>query len=186
MTHTMTNEQLAAALGVSERTIPRLRKKGLPIPMEGEDPKAWALRAEHWRKQNRRPPGRPRDKEQTPDQADAEARFRLARAIKVELEVAVIKGELHSRKQCEAEHTRRVGEMTIAMLGIGQSVARRCYNRTPDVIQQLIDEEVRRRLLVLSDGGMPDDDPAAAAAAASEAPEAEQPDAGDAGGLPAT
>ena len=180
----MTNEELAAALGVSERTIPRMRKRGLPIPMEGEDLKAWAIRAEHWRKTNRRPPGRPRDKEPTPDEAESDARWRLARAVKLELEVAEKKRELHSKKQCEAEHTRRVQEMTIGMMGVGQAVARRVYNRTPDIVQAIIDEEVRRRLQVLSDGGMPDDGGDAPEEA--EATEAEQPDAGDAGGLPPT
>jgi phage terminase Nu1 subunit (DNA packaging protein) len=155
-----TNDELAAALGVSARTIPRMRKRGMPAPADGEDLQEWAKRASVWRTENRKPPGRPVDK--TPEEQDAETRFRLARAIKIELEVEQIKGRLHSKDECEAAHARRCHEVTISLLGLGQAVARRCYQRTPDVIQEIIDEEVRRRLLVLSEGGIVVDDDSAA------------------------
>lgn len=153
---TNTNEELATALGVSSRTIPRLRKRGMPLPAEGEDLQEWAKRAETWRRENRKPPGRPVDK--SVEEQDADTRFRLARAIKIELEVEEKKGNLHSKKECEAAHTRRCHEVTISMLGLGQAVARRCYQRTPDVIQEIIDEEVRRRLQVLAEGGIVDEE----------------------------
>lgn len=150
-----TNEELASALGVSVRTIPRMRKRGLPAPAEGEDLQEWAKRAATWRRENRKPPGRPADK--SIEEQDADARFRLARAIKIELEVEEKKGNLHSKRECEAAHARRCHELTISFLGLGQAVARRCYQRTPDVIEQIIDDEVRRRLQVLADGGIADD-----------------------------
>lgn len=150
-----TNDELAAALGVSARTIPRMRKRGMPAPAEGEDLQEWAKRASVWRTENRKPPGRPVDK--SIEEQDADARWRLARAIKIELEVEEKKGNLHSKAQCEAAHARRCHELTISFLGLGQAVARRCYQRTPDVIQQIIDDEVRHRLQVLADGGIVDD-----------------------------
>lgn len=151
-----TNDELAAALGVSARTIPRMRKRGMPAPTDGEDLQVWARRASVWRTENRKPPGRPVDK--SPEEQDADARWRLARAIKIELEVEEKKGTLHSKEQCEAAHARRCHEVNISLLGLGQAVARRCYQRTPDVIQQIIDDEVRRRLLVLAEGGIVVDD----------------------------
>ncbi len=153
-----TNEELAAALGVSVRTIPRMRKRGLPAPTEGEDLQEWAKRAEAWRKESRKPPGRPVDK--SVEEQDAETRFRLARAIKIELEVEQIRGNLHSKSECEAAHAARCHELTISLLGLGQAVARRCYQRTPDVIQEIIDDEVRRRLQVIAEGGIVEDEAA--------------------------
>jgi phage terminase Nu1 subunit (DNA packaging protein) len=143
---------MAAALGLHVRTMQRWLNAGLPEPTDGEDLKEWATRAHAWRKASRKPRGRPVEK--TPEEQDAETRFRLARAIKIEIEVEQLKRTLHSREECEAEQARRCHEVAISLIGVGQSVARRCYQRTPDVIQQIIDDEVRRRLQVLADGGI--------------------------------
>jgi phage terminase Nu1 subunit (DNA packaging protein) len=146
---------MAAALGLHVRTMQRWLNAGLPEPTDGEDLKEWATRAHAWRKASRKPRGRPVEK--TPEEQDAETRFRLARAIKIEIEVEQLKRTLHSREECEAEQARRCHEVAISLIGVGQSVARRCYQRTPDVIQQIIDDEVRHRLQVLADGGLVDD-----------------------------
>ena len=122
-----TNEELAAALGVSVRTIPRMRKRGLPAPTDGEDLQEWAKRAEAWRRESRKPPGRPVDK--SIEEQDADARWRLARAIKIELEVEEKKGNLHSKAQCEAAHARRCHELTISFLGLGQAAGEIASNQ---------------------------------------------------------
>lgn len=178
----MTNEELAIALGVSERGFYDLKKRGLPLPLPGEDPKAWAIRAEHWRKQNRRPPGRKLGGERTPEQAEFDARYLQARAMMMELKATRLKQELHSRKQCQAEHSRRVRQVTAAMMPLGRTVAASLCGRTPDVVQAIVEEEVRRRLMILSNGGMPDD--ADEALAGEAAPDNEQPPAVDDGKEP--
>ena len=149
---------MAQALGVHVRTLLRWLKLGAPEPAEGEELQAWASRARAWQQAQRKPRGRPAERSEVAQ--DAEERFRLARAIKIELEVQKLKEELHSRAACEAEQARRCHEIAISFLGLGQAVARRCYQRTPDVIHQIIEEEVRRRLLILANGGIVDEAPA--------------------------
>lgn len=159
---------MAAAVGMTVRTVHRWLNEGLPEPTDGEDLQEWATRAKAWRKASRKPRGRPVEK--TPEEQDAETRFRLARAIKIEIEVEQLKRTLHSREECEAEQARRCHEVAISLIGVGQSVARRCYQRTPDVIQQIIDDEVRRRLQVLADGGIVVDEPQPEGSEAGEVP----------------
>lgn len=159
---------MAAALGLHVRTMQRWLQAGLPEPTDGEDLKEWAARANAWRRASRKPRGRPVEK--TPEEQDADTRFRLARAIKIELEVAQLKSALHSREECEAEQARRCQELAISLLGLGQSVARRCYQRTPDAIHQIIDDEVRRRLQVLADGFLVAAEPPAESSKADEVP----------------
>jgi hypothetical protein len=158
---------MAEAVGVHVRTLMRWLNAGAPEPAEGEELQAWASRARAWQQAQRKPRGRPPERSEVAK--DAEERFRLARAIKIELEVLQLKQELHSRADCEAEQAQRCHEIAISFLGLGQAVARRCYQRTPDVIHQIIEEEVRRRLLILSNGGIADDPPAEVAADAAAA-----------------
>jgi phage terminase Nu1 subunit (DNA packaging protein) len=153
----MTNEQLADALGVNVRTIERDRRRGLPLPGADEALADWVTRAKAWRQANRRKPG-PRPAADGSAAADvAMTRFRIAKAELAELQLAERRGELHSQKACEAERVARFGEVAMAMLGLGQAVARKCAHQTAEVVLMVVNEEVRRRLQVLADGGLPDD-----------------------------
>lgn len=152
---TLTNEQLAELLGYSSRTIPRWRKRGLPMPAAAEDLQAWAARAKEWIAGQRRPAGRPRERSAVA--VDQEARLLKARADKAELQVLEMRGALHSRAQCEREHVRRMQEFRVAMLGLGVALARKVQHQTPDVVQGLIDDAVRERLTILAEGLLPSD-----------------------------
>ncbi len=153
----MTNEQLAEALRVNVRTIERDRRRGMPLPVDGEAIAAWVERARAWKRENRRKPG-PRAKAAPGDaETAAMARYRIAKAELAELQLAERRGELHSQRECEAARVQRFGEVTVAMLGLGQAVARKCAHQSADVVLLVVDEEVRRRLQVLADGGLPDD-----------------------------
>lgn len=146
-------EQLAVALGVSTRTINRDLTRGLPRPMRTESMEDWAKRAREWKKTNRRPAGRPVEKPKPATEAEADVRYRLAKAELMEIQLAKAKGELHSQIECEAVTARRMLEVRTACAQLPDKLARRLYQApSPDAIKIVVEEELRRCFEALADG----------------------------------
>jgi phage terminase Nu1 subunit (DNA packaging protein) len=144
-------EQLAVALDVSTRTINRDLTRGLPRPMRGENLEDWATRARQWKTTHRRKAGRPVEKERPASEAEADARYRMAKAELIEIQLAKAKGELHSRVECEEQRTRLCAELSAAFQHVPDSLARRCYQApSPDAIKLVVQEVIRRCFEVLS------------------------------------
>lgn len=149
----MTNEQLAQALGVNVRTLERDRKRGLPLPADGEDAAAWAVRAKAWRKATRLKPG-PRAR-LVPGDAETSAmvRFREAKAQLAELDLAERRGALHSRHDCEQLAVRRLQDLQSAFAQLPDRMARRLYQApSPEWIKQQLTDALRHAFEVLSSG----------------------------------
>lgn len=163
--------QLAAALGRHPNVLRGYLKRGLTVPADGESIEVWVVRARAWCAANRGKTGPKPGSVAGGDGgqlAHAELRLKRARAERAELELRQMRGEVHSRKECEAIAVRRYQEMSNAFGGLGDALARRLYQQTPDAIKVIVDDEVRRRLAIVAAGG------------------AEKPlDAGAAGGDPA-
>lgn len=146
-------EQLAAALDVSTRTINRDLTRGLPRPMRTETLEDWAKRAREWKTQHRRPAGRPREKEKPATEAEADVRYRMAKAELMEIKLAEAKGELHSQRECEDVTIRRLQEVRTACAQLPDKLARRLYQApSPDAIKLVVEEELRRCFEALADG----------------------------------
>lgn len=161
----MTNEQLAEALGLNVRTIERDRLRGLPLPADGEDLAAWATRAKAWRKSTRKRPG-PRPTATAGDSdIIAMTRYRVAKAELAELQLAERRAQLHSKEECESVQVRRYQEMCNAFASIGDALARRLYQQSPDAIKVIVEEEVWRRLEIVAAGKVASDGPVDASAA---------------------
>lgn len=167
----MTNEQLAKALGINVRTIERDRKRGLPLPADGEDLSAWAVRAKAWRKSTRLKPG-PRAR-LAPGDAETAAmvRYREAKAELAELDLAQRRGELHSRHTCEALALRRLQDLQSAFAMLPDRMARRLYQApSPDWIKEQLTEALRACFEVLANGDV---------AGSVDAADAERPEVAD-------
>lgn len=147
----MTVDRLAHALGVATRTLQRYLVRGLTVPQPGETSEQWVARAKAWRAANRGRPGPPASGGET--KAEWDVRWRRARALTVELELQLRRGEVHGQAECEREQVARCQEIAAAFGNLGDVCARRLYQASPETIKLVIDEEVRRRLEILSGGG---------------------------------
>ncbi|MBL9076997.1 MAG: hypothetical protein JNL08_05815 [Planctomycetes bacterium] len=144
-------QQLAAELGVNVRTVQRDRKAGMPRQRRGETIPAWAARVRAWREASRQRPG---PKTRTPSDAEAAAmvRYRLAKAELAEIELARVRGDLHSRQQCDDARVRQCAEISGALRMLPDTLARKLYQApSPDAIKLVVQEELRRALAVLTD-----------------------------------
>lgn len=145
-------------MGVSERTVARLKPLGLPMPLPDEDLARWAERAKSWQLAARRRPG-PRPAVGGDAKAQAELEYRRLRAQKLQLEVDVLRGELHSRKECEATAVQRLTELRATFTQLPDRLARRLYQApSPDAIKLVVEEELRRCFDSIARGGPHDVD----------------------------
>jgi len=152
----MTNAELAKALGVAVRTIERYRSEGMPLPAASESLADWRKRANAWRRDRRRLPGpRKRNVDGAPGREGGylEEKRKLECA-KIELELAELRGELHSSKECEAADAKRWAMVLDAIKVAGNRLARRCGNQdpSPEILQQAFEEEVSAMLEAMKRG----------------------------------
>lgn len=145
----MTNEKLAAALGVSVRCVERYRKRGLTPPSADESIEAWTQRAQDWRKQTRRRSGpKPSGDDATKaEQAKWDARFRKARAMEKEHVVALLEGRVHDVQECEERQVQRMLELRNRLTLLPDKMAQVLVNVSdPEFIRSTIASELQRAL----------------------------------------
>ena len=149
-------QQLADALGLEIRTLQRNRKKGLPLPAEGEATAAWAPRAMAWLAEQRARKKPPRKR---PDPAErALTRIRNANAKLAELRLKKAQGELHSLKACDEQFERRLGRLTNVFFQLPDKFARKLFQApSPDHIKLVVEQELRAAFELLhSDAAVED------------------------------
>lgn len=147
----MNRQQLAKALDIDVRTLRRLLRLGMPEPADGETLNSWSARATQWREDTRKTPG-PKKSPERQKREDLEAAILEEKLAKLRRENKVQTGELHSRKQCEADEERNYQQVAQALLSVGAKVARKCYQKSPDEIQVTVDDEIRRCLEIIAKG----------------------------------
>ena len=126
----MTTAEIAAFLGHEPATVRQWRAKGCPARKHGRtylfDRTAVAkwLRARNYDGKPG-PSPRPREVQLGPDgqMIDPDTRFRLARAEKVELDVAKLKGELVERVEVEDGLVARARLFRTSLLGLAARLA---------------------------------------------------------------
>lgn len=169
----MSNEKLAAALGVSVRCVERYRKRGLTPPSADESIEAWTQRAQEWRKQTRRRSGpKPAgDDASKAEHAKWETRYRKARAIEKEHVVALLEGRVHNVQECEERQVQRMLELRNRLTLLPDKMAMVLVNVTdPEFIRSTVAAELRRALEDLARGE-----------SVEQVPEEEEEDEGEAG-----
>lgn len=126
-------DALASAAGCHRRTLERWRKAGAPWPAADADLAAWARDYQIWVKAHRkRPPVIEPKKTGEIDQLD---RMRAATADLRELELEQRRGDLVARNDVAAEWRRRVFTVRTKLLALPRTIAGRCANSPPEVIE---------------------------------------------------
>lgn len=132
------------------RTLHRYLGRGMPAPADGESLAEWVARASKWKAENKKQPG-PRKSPESEKRERIELEILEEKLSKLRLENETLRGDLHSKKQCEAEEERNYQQVAQALISVGAKVARKCYQAaSPDVVQVIVDDEIRRCLAVLS------------------------------------
>ena len=161
----MKRQQLAKALDLDVRTLQRYLGRGMPAPAEGESLPEWVERASKWKAENKKAPG-PKKSPASEKREQLELEILEEKLSKLRLENETQRGDLHSKKQCEAEEERNYLQVAQALISVGAKVARKCYQAaSPDVVQVIVDDEIRRCLAVLSAAKGPASGPAPGAEA---------------------
>lgn len=105
----LTNQRMAAALGLTERHLQRLKSAGLPVPAPGQSEAAWLAAATAWRDDQARHSARtgPMSAMGSPTDPNSIAHwtlnFRKARALKEALELQQMRGLVHAKDECDRE-----------------------------------------------------------------------------------
>ena len=161
----MKRQQLAAALDMDVRTLQRYLGRGMPAPKDGESLQDWVTRASTWRAENKKAPG-PKKSTQSEKRELLELEILEVKLARLRLEYDLQRGDVHPKKQCALQQEQDYQLVAAALLPLGGRLARKCYQAaSPDVIQGIIDEEVRRCLAIISAG----EDPSSGAARGSQA-----------------
>jgi len=135
----VSTEKLAAIMDLTPRRIQQLAKEGLPA---GSGRGRWPLlECLHWYIRQLRlnkPEGTIKDER---------ARLERAKADKVELEVAELKGGLISIEDANAAIQRILATLRLEMLGLpGRMAAQLATISNPARIKAIVDEEIRAAL----------------------------------------
>lgn len=155
---------LAKALGVHERTVQRWRRAGLTPPAGDENLDAWAARARAWAATARRRSGPTVLPGIASAKVDADTALARLRAQKLQLELRLLRGDVHSRHHCDALFVRSCAELRAAFARLPGEFAQKLYQApSPEAIQVIVEEEIRRCFEVLTAPDEGDADSAALA-----------------------
>lgn len=135
-------DALAAAAGVTRRTIERNHRDGAPLPKRGEGLAAWLQRYNQWR-EARKVRNKPPAKE---GERDWEAESKKALALKRMHDLAVQRGEFMPRAEVVSEWARRVFAVRTRLLALPRTLGSRCANMPADMVEQEADDLVRELL----------------------------------------
>ena len=142
-----TRQELADLLGVNLRTLQKRLAVGMPEPAKGEEPAAWAVRANRWLDETRQPVGR----RPTPAREERE-RLELAileeKLTKLRLDNKWQSGDMVSRAEREGEEQETYEGVREMLLELpGRMVRQLCLRREAEAI---LAAEVREILAELS------------------------------------
>lgn len=147
-------DALAAAAGVSRRTLERYRRAGAPVPVAGEQVTAWAARLRSWVRSRPGRAGRALGDEPAAAPAPApapgvdwEEQSRRALALTRMHDLAVKRGEFLARKRVVEEWARRCWTFRQRALALPRILAARCARAEADVVEREADAIVREMLL---------------------------------------
>jgi len=134
--HVRTQRELAAAVGVTVRTVGRwLHEENMPV----EDHGGYSVKTVmDWRREL--------EDERKPSpsaEQDWEALYEKSRAQLKEIELLKVQGELLEREAIEREWGARVLEVSQALDRMGTALAPKCENRPARKIKKMIDAYTR-------------------------------------------
>ncbi|MFO1078860.1 MAG: hypothetical protein U1E73_14150 [Planctomycetota bacterium] len=142
----ITLDRLALRLGVNVRSLVRWRAIGLRLPRQGESFTAWSRYVDAWRLKRRRRPG-PARRSGT---GDADMMLLRLRAEKLTIAIGQLRGELHTRDECDALRDARTAEIVAAFDGLPDRLARRLFGApSPERIAIDVESELRLCFSVL-------------------------------------
>lgn len=132
----MTLADLAKAINVNERTLHRLRDRGMPMPANSRPTAAWIKKATEWRAANRGRPGVPPGAQSDKRQRNWSAESVRALALQRMHNLRVMRGEVMSRSEVEREWVARAMAVRTTLLALPRTMARRLANATADTVEQ--------------------------------------------------
>jgi phage terminase Nu1 subunit (DNA packaging protein) len=134
-----TQDDIAKAFDVTERTVRRWIRDGMPVAQDGSYS---LLDIKEWR-ERRSKKGSKKTKPEDADQPNWESRFRRAKALKAELDYKRAHGELISVEEVEAGRVERILVVKKALLGFPKQVAPQLAGLGPREIQTILDQRIR-------------------------------------------
>lgn len=136
---------LAAAAGVSVRTVSRWRRAGAPMPKHREPLGKWVERLGQWRQARELAPKPQSPANGTPDPNARDWKSESSRALALTRmhRLAVERGDYMPRQEVLGEWAKRVLSVRTRLLALPSLLAGRCSNKSAEAVWQEADLIVR-------------------------------------------